>query len=71
LRAMIQYHIMIQFPSLVSLIGASRWIFANVACMILLMILPLASLSDNDGDPARNQWWSYGFEIGDTTLCTG
>jgi hypothetical protein len=41
LRAMIRYHIMIPLSSLTSLIGVPHQIFANMACMILVMILPL------------------------------
>jgi hypothetical protein len=47
---MIRYHIMIPLPSLTLLIGAPHHIFANMACMIVLMILPLyvASLTLNE-----------------------
>jgi capsule polysaccharide export protein KpsE/RkpR len=48
LRAMIRYHIIISLPSLTSLIHAPHQIFDNVACMILLMILPLGLVSWSD-----------------------
>jgi hypothetical protein len=41
LHARIRYHIMIPLPSLTSLNGVPHQIFANMAWMILLMILPL------------------------------